>query len=212
MGIKVFTDSSSQFLSRVFQPTASNLLMEPTQTVAASLQMTANQSSASLLNSTVFQTTASNLVTNARNSTSASLLNATVFQTAASNLHVTTTQSTASNFQTTLANRATRDVTSTVAVTTSTTSSLPQQNIITLSNFAVLFKGGTAATNIQIQVSPNGGTLATNWLDNDTISRTLAASTVSILTPTKFSKYVRVQYSQSGTVSSSLSVFYQGQV
>lgn len=211
MGMKVFTDTDSQFLSRVFQPTASSLKMEPTQTTASNLQTTVNQDSASLLNATVKQTVAANLQTTA-NQASASLLNATIFQTAASNLHVTLTQTTASNLQTTLADRDTRDVQSTVAVTNTTFSSLPQQNIITLSQFAILLQGGTAAATVKLQVSPLGGTASANWVDNSTEVFTVAANTITILTPTKFSKYVRLQYRQSGTVSSSLNVFYQGHV
>jgi len=262
MGMKVFTDTDSQFFSRVFQPTASSLKMEPRQTVAANLQTTANQTSASLLNAMVKQTVAANMQTTANqtsasllnamvkqtvaanmqttanqtsasllnamvkqtvaanlqttaNQTSASLLNATVRQTVASNLQTTATvrQTVASNLQTTLGNRFTLDVTSSIGVTSSITySTAPEHNIMNLSKFSFLIKGGTAVANFKIQLSPVGGTVASNWIDDDTVVRTIAANTLTILEPIHFAKYIRLAAKQSAAASSTVSIYYQGHV
>lgn len=226
MGMKVFTDSESQFHARIFQPTASSLKMEPKQTVAANLYMTPrNSTSASLLRSYVKQTVAAdlkmepkqtvaaNLYMTPRNSTNHVLLKTQVFQSVASNLQVTFSQTTASNLQTTLANRGTLDASAALGLTHSTTFNYgAAQTVITLSKFSFLIKGGTAATNVKLQLSPIGGTVAANWIDDDTVVRTLAAAAITILTPTRFSKYARLAAKQSGATSATLTLYYQGQV
>lgn len=236
--MKVFTDTDSQFFARVFQPTASSLKMEPTQTVAASLKMepvqtnhnslfvtarnTANhtllrtqsyQSVAASLKMEPVQTNHNSLFVTARNTANHTLLRAQVYQSVASNLQVAFSQTAASALQMTLADRETLDSSAAVSVTSSTTFNYGAvQTVITLSKFAFLVKGGTASANVKIQLSPIGGTVAANWVDDDTITRDLAISTVTILTPTRFAKYMRVGGEQSGTLSASLTVYYQGHV
>ena len=223
MGTKVFTDTDSQFLARVFQPTASNLLMEPRQTTASNLQTTVNQTVATNLQTLAKQTVATNLQTTANqttatnlqttaNQTTASNLQALVFQTTASNFNTTVEQSTASLLQTTVGNRGTRDVASTnVGFTTTAFNALPQQNVITLSKFSVLVKGGTASSEVRLQLSPIGGTASTNWVNDSTVVNTISQSAVTILTPTRFAKYLRLQYRKPAAGTSALvNIWYQG--
>lgn len=196
MGMKVFTDTESELKAQVFQPTASNLKIEPIQTTAANLHATVrNSSSASLLKAYVMQPNASNLHATMRNSSSASLLNAYVKQTAASNLYMT------------MGSRNTLDSSATINVVTSSMVFGATQTVIDLSRFSFFVKGGTATSNIKIQLSPNDS----DWLDDDTITRTLAANALTILTPTRFSKYVRLA-GQGSSGSATVSVYYQGQV
>ncbi|MDQ0194841.1 DUF6385 domain-containing protein [Paenibacillus wynnii] len=232
--MKVFTDTQTQFFSTVFQPTASNLKVEPVQTTASNLQTMVSQSSASNLNARVSQSAASLLnarvrqtaasllnarvrqtaasLLNARvRQTAASLLNARVRQTAASLLNATVRQSAASLLQTTLGDRKviTADLAGSVT-TTGTYSSTSSINVVSLSQFSFMIKGGTATTNLKLQLSPNG---TTDWLDDDTVTRTLAAGALTIYTATRYSRFARLAYKR-GTAAgtSTISIFYQGQV
>ncbi len=146
------------------------------------------------------QTSAANLYANVRNSAanSYSLLKAEVKMI-----------STGGNVK--IVDRQTMDTNSTIGAANSTTYSTGTPvNVITLSKFSFVIVGGTAATNIKIEVAPT--TAAAHWTNDDTVVRTLAANTVTILQPTRFSKYVRLSAKQSGTASATLAVYYQGHV
>lgn len=219
MGMKVFTDTQSELKSEVYQPTASNLKVEPVQTDADNLHASVqNTGSASLLNAYVKQTTAANLHASVRNTSLASLLNTYVKQTTAANLHATmrntssasllnayVKQTTAANLYMTIGNRETLDTSATINVVTTSIAYGASQSVLNLSQFSFFVKGGTATTNVKIQLSPNDS----DWLDDDTLTRTLAANTLTILTPTRFSKYVRLAGQGSGG-SAILSVYSQG--
>lgn len=242
--MKVFTDTDSQFMARIFQPTASNLQTASNQegswTVAANATQTGNWTVAANSTQTgnwtveATQTGAWTVEANATQTgnwtvaanstqTGAWTVEANATQTGAWTVEATQqgswtvviTSSSASNLQTTLGDRATRDTT-VLNVSSSTTASftfLSTVSTISLSEFAFVVKNtGTATANIKIQLSPTGDSVTdSDWVDDDTVTHSLTSSAVSVFTPTRFTKYSRVGYQQDAG-SAVLDFYLQGQV
>ncbi len=82
--------------------------------------------------------------------------------------------------------------------------------VISLSQFNFFIENGSATANLRIELAP---TSTGPWQPDVTTLKTLAAEALTIYTPTRFSKWVRLAYQQgSDNDNTDLNIYAQGQV
>lgn len=213
MGMRIFSETSSDVLSRVFQPTESNLKSTTFQPSETSLKSTIFQPSQASLKSTIFQPSQASLKSTIFQPSEASL-KSTIFQPSEASLKATIFQTTPASLQTqnTLQDRNTQDQTESVASFTSgTLTNGTRRNSLTLSDFSITVRNNNANNDAiaKLQLSADGS----NWEDDTAGQKTVGTTDQFTFIPQKFIKYARVQYAAStGGNTVDLSIFFQGQV
>ncbi|WP_410510997.1 DUF6385 domain-containing protein [Paenibacillus sp. BR2-3] len=201
--------TSACLLVQATQATAGCLLSQVSQPVAASLLSQVSQATAASLLAQVSQPVAASLLSQVSQATAASLL-AQVSQPVAASLLSQVSNATAACLVVLLGDLGTSDtapVSHTIASATLTPS--VTRSVITLSQYAISVSNSCeTGLVIQLQLSPDN----VNWT-NDSGTRLIAASTAGILAPSKFTKYARIQYAaQTAACTVTFNEFFQGQV
>ncbi|CAM4332862.1 DUF6385 domain-containing protein [Paenibacillus alkaliterrae] len=196
--MRVFTETSADFIATITNLTASCLLVN---------SVTSNLTAACLLVQ-VSQATAASLLSQVSQATAASLLSQ-VSQPVAASLLSQVSNATAACLVILLGDLGITDTTASRTTASATLSPSSTRNVITLEQYNISVSNSCETGLVtQLQLSPDN----VNWT-NDSGTRLIAASTTGIFNPSHFSKYARIQYAaQTAGCTVTFNELFQGQV